>query len=103
MNREDIEKIQDAIENYFKGIYHGDTELLKSVFHPKALLFGDIQGQTYFKNVPEYIEGVKNRKSPGELGEKFRMQIISIERLGEIAFVNLHVPMFDFNYYDYLS
>jgi hypothetical protein len=64
---------------------------------------GDINGQPYFKNLTEYLDGVKVRKSPSELGEEFRMKILGIDVLNDIAHVRLHVPMLGFNYYDKLA
>ncbi|MDI9257929.1 nuclear transport factor 2 family protein [Flavobacterium sedimenticola] len=95
--------IQQTIQNYFNGIFNGDTMLLLKVFHPNCLLIGDINGQPYFKDVNQYLMGVKERKSPSELSEPFRMEILSIEVLGNNAVAKLHVPMLGFNYYDFLS
>lgn len=95
--------IQETIADYFKGIFFGDIPKLRSVFHPHCLLIGDINGQPYFKTVNEYLEGVQNRKSPNDLGEVFKMKILSIECRNSIAYIKLHVPMLGFNYYDYIS
>lgn len=103
MYKEEIQELYLTIQNYFDGIFYGDTVKLQSVFHPRSLLFGDIKGQPYLKNVEEYIEGVKNRKSPSSLGESFRMKLISIEILNQVAYAKLHCPMYDFNYYDYIA
>ncbi|MDB5127109.1 nuclear transport factor 2 family protein [Mucilaginibacter sp.] len=92
-----------VLSNYFNGIFKGDVELLRSTFHPQALVSGDINGQPYFKSLDQYLDGVKNRKSPFELGETTRMEILSIEIINSIAIAKVHVPMFDFNYYDLLS
>jgi hypothetical protein len=89
--------------NYFEGIFKGDVELLRSTFHPQALVIGDINGLPYFKSLDQYLDGVKNRKSPFELGETFRMEILAIEIINSIAIAKVHVPMFDFNYHDLLS
>jgi uncharacterized membrane protein YiaA len=89
--------------NYFNGIYNGDTALLEKTFHPKALIVGDIKGLPYFKTVDQYLEGVKNRKSPNELGEKFKMEIISLEIINHTAVAKVKVPIFEYNYYDQLS
>ncbi|QIK59178.1 nuclear transport factor 2 family protein [Dysgonomonas sp. HDW5A] len=97
------QKIIAVIDNYFKGIFEGDVSKLKSIFHPNALLFGDIANEAYFKHVDEYLEIVNNRKSPKENNENFKMEIISIEILGNNAVAKLHVPMLGFNYYDLLS
>ena len=92
-----------VLSNYFNGIFKGDVELLRSTFHPQALVTGDVKGQPYFKSLDQYLDGVKNRKSPFELGETLRMEILSVEIINTIAIAKAHVPMFDFNYYDLLS
>jgi len=92
-----------VLSNYFKGIFNGDVELLRSTFHPQALVGGDINGQPYFKTLDQYLEGVKNRKSPLVLGEPFRMEILAVEIINSIAIAKVHVPMFEFNYHDLLS
>lgn len=100
---DDQQEILAILDKYFKGVYHGDVELLRSVFHPKATLFAEVRGQPYFKLLEEYLAGVANRQSPQELGEPFRMKTTSVERIHNIAFAKLHCPMLGFNYYDYLS
>lgn len=95
--------ITALLNHYFEGIHNGDVKLLKSVFHEKALIVGDVNGNPYFKTVGEYLEGVGSRKSPKELGESFRMEIISVEVINKTAVAKARVPIFDFNYYDQLS
>ena len=103
MYKEKVLIIEEIIKSYFEGIYHGDVQKLKGAFAPAALLYGDIKGQEYFKTLNDYLEGVQNRKSPHELGEDFRMEILSVEILGNVATAKLHVPMLGYNYYDFLS
>ena len=95
--------VSAVLSNYFKGVFKGDVELLKSTFHPQALVAGDVNGQPYFKSLDQYLDGVKNRKSPFELNEKFRMEILGIEIINSIAIAKAHLPMFEFNYHDLLS
>jgi len=92
-----------VLNNYFTGVFSGDTALLREVFHPDALVAGDINGHAYFKSVAQYLHGVENRQSPFELNEKFRMEILSIEIINSIAIAKVRLPMFEFNYYDLLS
>lgn len=103
MYTQETTEIQSLIDDYFKGIFYGDVVKLRLAFHPQCLLLGDINGLPYFKNVDEYIEGVRNRKSPHEQGENFRMEILGIEILGNNAIAKLHLPMLGYNYYDFLS
>jgi len=98
-----IKDIQAVITDYFEGVFYGNIQKLESAFHPKCLLIGDINGNPYFKNREEYLEGVKTRKSPNELGESFDMKIIGIETLGNNALAKVHLPMLGYNYYDFLS
>ncbi|WP_024769874.1 nuclear transport factor 2 family protein [Aquimarina macrocephali] len=98
-----LEEIQAVLQNYFEGIYNGDVVQLKEVFHSETLLFGDIKGVPYFKAITEYIDGVKSRKSPRDLGEDFKMEILSIEILGNNAIVKAQLPMLGYNYFDFLS
>lgn len=103
-NQIEIQAITDAIENYyFKGIYEGDEILLGSIFQPGTFLFGDVNGQPYFKTVDLYLDGVKNRQSPKDSGKPFKGEILHISVVNSIAVAELNVKMYDFNYRDFLS
>lgn len=103
-NQIEIQAITDAIENYyFKGIYNGDEILLGSIFQPGTFLFGDVNGQPYFKTVDLYLDGVKNRQSPKDSGKPFKGEILHISVVNSIAVAELNVKMYDFNYRDFLS
>lgn len=95
--------VSALVMQYFEGIYNGDIEKLEGVFHPQALVVGDVKGVEYFKTVGQYIEGVKSRKNPKEVGETFKMEIVSIEIINQTAIVKARVPIFGYNYYDLLS
>ncbi|KAA2223671.1 nuclear transport factor 2 family protein [Chryseobacterium sediminis] len=97
-------EIRNVIENYyFKGIYEGNTDLLKKAFYEGALLFGDVDGVPYFKTAEQYIEGVGNRVSPEKSGKGFKAEILSIDVINSIATVKLNVRMYDFNYYNFIT
>ncbi|WP_350284768.1 nuclear transport factor 2 family protein [uncultured Croceitalea sp.] len=99
-NRKEIEKV---INNYFEGIFNGNTAQLESCFHENVFIYGDIKGIEYLKGIGEYLEGIKTRESPKDLKETFKMKIIGVDIIGNIAMVKLHVPILGYNYYDYLS
>ncbi len=103
MYKEEINKIENLITDYFHGIYIGDVNLLGNCFHDNVYIYGDIKNVDYLKSIKEYLDGVKSRKSPRDLGETMEMKIIGIDIIGKIAMVKLHVPMLGYNYYDYLS
>ena len=96
-------QILGVLDDYFGGIYTGDVERLRSAFHPSAVLWGEIKGKPYHKALDDYLDAVRNRTSPQALGEAFRMEAISIEVQGAIAFAKARCPMLGFDYVDLLS
>ena len=90
-------------QNYFEGIYQGNVDLLKQIFHPGTLVFGDINGVPYAKTLQQYLEGVASRQSPKDSGKPFKGEIISIKVVNSIAIAEVKVKMYDFYYYDLLS
>ncbi|MDB5155206.1 MAG: nuclear transport factor 2 family protein [Mucilaginibacter sp.] len=103
-NRQDSLAISDVLENhYFKGIYEGDVDILREIFNPGTLLFGDVKGEPYAKTLNEYLGGVKTRQSAKDSGKPFKGTIISIDIVNSIAIARVHVKMYDFNYDEFLS
>lgn len=98
------EAIKYALEDYyFKGIYEGDLSLLKEIYFPGTLLFGDVKGQPYFKNLDQYLDGVKNRVSPKDIDKPFEGEIIDIRVTNSIAVAEVKLKMYDFYYHEFLS
>ncbi len=103
MYKENFKEIEKVIENYFEGIFLGDASKLGSCLIDSTIIYGDINGEPYKKTMEEYLEGVRNRQSPKDLGEPFAMETVGIDILGNIAMAKVHLPMLGYNYYDYLS
>lgn len=103
-NRDELAAITYALEDfYLKGIYEGDVDRLRKVYHPNALVLGDVNGVPYAKTLEQYLDGVKNRQSVKNSGKPFKGTLISIDIINSIAVVKLHVKMYDFNYDEFLS
>lgn len=103
-DEEALTAIEQALKGYyFKGIYDGNVELLKVVFHPGTLLFGDVKGQPYAKSLAEYLHAVAHRTSPKDSGKPYQTDIIRIEVINSIAVAKVRITMYEFNYYDLLS
>lgn len=96
-------EILKLTDQYFSGVFNGDTELLSSLFDPAAQVYGVVDGKPYHKTAAAYIDGVGNRQSPASLGEPYRMRTMAVDVLGEIANVRLHSPQFNFDYHLYLT
>jgi hypothetical protein len=109
-NSKKVETTQDSIaitrvleDHYFKGIYEGDINMLRQVYYPGTLLFGDVKGQPYAKTLDQYLDGVAHRQSPKDSGKPFKGTIISIDVVNSIAVAKLHVKMYDFEYDEFIS
>ena len=100
---DDHQAIAQVLGDYFSGLYTGDIGLLRSVFHPQAASFADVDGEAFHKSVGDWLVGVANRASPAVLGERCEMRVLSVDVTGAIAIAKVHVPARGFNYYNYLS
>lgn len=103
MYQDEISAILATVNLYFDGIYVGDVEKLRRTFVETAHIYGDIRGEAYAKSLEEYLASVKTRDSPAMLNEAFEMEVLGIEVLGHVAMAQVHVPIFRYNYYDFLS
>lgn len=97
------QEIDSLLKKYFDGLFYGDTTLLRSVFHPQALLFGEVRGAPYQNSLEGFLNAVAQRQSPHQRGEEFCMEALGIEVLNQIAYVKARCPMLGFNYFDYLA
>ena len=100
---ENNKAIIELVNRYFKGIQSGDTALLKTTFYENAFLFGDVNNEPYAKTLDEYLLGVANRISPNNSGQPFEAEILSIDVINSIAVAKLHVRMYTFNYYNFIT
>ena len=96
--------ISKVLENgYFKAIYEGDVNTLKSTFVAGALLFGDVKGQPYAKTLDQYLDVVQHRQSPKDSGKPFKGDILNIKVVNSIAIAEVKVKMYEFHYHEFLS
>jgi len=103
-NKQEVITITHILEDhYFKGIYEGNLDLLHPIYYTGTLLFGDVKGQPYAKNLEQYLDGVKNRVSPRDSSKPFKGEIVNIQVVNSIAFAEVKVKMYEFNYHEYLS
>ena len=96
-------EILRVISTYFRGVYKGDVGTLRDIFHRRAQLFGEVNGHGSQKSLADYLEHVKSRKSPADLGEPFLMRALAIDVAGSIAMAKLKCPMSGLNYIVFLT
>lgn len=96
-------EVSALLRTYFEGLYYGDAERLRSVFHPRALLFGEVGGTRYRGPVQGFLDAIASRRSPHARGEEFSMAALEVQLMNRVAYVRARCAMLDFNCLDYLA
>ncbi|HEX7013148.1 MAG TPA: nuclear transport factor 2 family protein [Steroidobacteraceae bacterium] len=96
-------EVSALLRTYFEGLYYGDAERLRSVFHPRALLFGEVGGTRYRSSVEDFLDAISSRHSPHARGEEFRMAALEVQLMNRVAYVRAHCPTLGSNCLDYLA
>ena len=71
--------------------------------HPKACLFGHLQGASVHVSLNQWIEMIESRPVPAEAGEAFDMRIVSTDVTGQVATVKVADLYRGLRFTDYLS
>ena len=95
--------VLELIETYFEGIYTGNADGLRHVFHPMAQATDRAMEQFRVRSAAEYIEGVASRQSPQERGEARAMTVLAVEVFDGVASVTARLEMLGRRYYNVLS
>ena len=56
--------VEGILQEYFDGLYHGDTDRLSRVFHPQAIYASATGGELVYLTIDEYFPIVDARPSP---------------------------------------
>lgn len=81
----DFDAVAQVLSDYFDGLHHSDTTLLKRVFHPSAQYACATDGSLLLRTMDEYLPIVDARPSPASRGEARRDRILSIEFAGPVT------------------
>ena len=96
---------REPLGPYFDGLYEGDAEKMREIFHPRCLLHSAPLGRLDVSELEPYLARVKGRPSPRSLGQKrFDATPSSIAATAEgAAFAILRTARAPRLYTDYLS
>lgn len=78
-------EVARVLADYFDGLYHGDTTILRRVFHPAAQYACATAGTLLQLRMDEYFPIVDARPSPASRGEARTDRIVSIEFAGPVT------------------
>lgn len=74
-----------VLSDYFDGLHHSDTQILRRVFHPSARYACATDGSLLVLGMEEYFPVVDKRPSPASKGEPRTDRIVSIEFAGPVT------------------
>jgi hypothetical protein len=80
-----FDAISTVLQNYFDGLHHSDTQILRDVFHPAAIYACATDGTLLTLRMDEYFPIVDQRPSPASRGDERTDRIISIEFAGPVT------------------
>ena len=95
----DHETIVGLLNDYFDGLFEGDVEKLRSIFHDDAWL----KGNNYRKTLNEWLEAVANRPIPRDEGMEYNFNIQSLEIIGDQAMAKVDAPLLAAHFIDFLG
>ena len=96
--------VTQALGTYYDGLYHGDTAMLRKIFHPDARYVTASNGELLHLDMPSYLSKVEARESPANIGEPYGYTLESIEFAGAVtASVRMRSFMLGKHFIDFLS
>ena len=101
----EIEAIRKTVNKYGDGITNGDVALLRSAFHPKAMMYGASGDTTTTIMEIEGLFGyVASQEAPATTGEQHRCSITKIDVARHAANVEvLQENCYGVNYVNYFQ
>ncbi|HPW17455.1 MAG TPA: nuclear transport factor 2 family protein [Candidatus Aminicenantes bacterium] len=89
MGIEDIRAVRAVMEDYVRGAYDADIGLLRSCFHPSAVMNGYLLGHAVLATPEVFFQDVAGKPAMSKTGAPFRCEITHIDVAGDIASVTL--------------
>ena len=95
----DYHNITELLKSYFDGLYDGDVDKLRLIFHEDAWL----KGNNYRKTRNEWLDAVASRPIPRDEGMEYNFNIQAIEIIGDQAMAKVDVPLLAAHFIDFLG
>jgi hypothetical protein len=80
-----FDAVKAVLSDYFEGLYRSDTNILRRVFHPRALYACATGGTLLRLDMDEYFPMVDQRPSPHSKGQARSDRILAIEFVGPVT------------------
>jgi hypothetical protein len=100
----ELEAIRRTVNKYGDGITNGDIALLRSAFHPKAMMYGNSGDSTMIVEIEGLFAYVAAQEAPATTGEQHHCQISKIDVAGHVASVEVvQENCYGVNYINYFQ
>lgn len=104
MNADDRAKINGLMQRYFDGLYHSDSQVLRTVFHPELSYVNATPGTHEFLDLEAYMTRIDNRTPPASRNDPRAETIQNVTlKGGQIGMVEAEMMMIGRNYQDLLT
>ena len=99
----DSAALEALVQEYFLGMYEGDADRLRRIFHPQCWLFGENRNGRHEFPLSDFIDQIAGEPAPKGEGEPFDMRLVSLDRTGSVAVAKAAVCYQGRRYTDYLT
>lgn len=102
-HNEDIKRIKNQVNLYFKGTYQGDISQLERAFHPQARITGLIDQQYFDWTLAEFTTRVTAKPTAENKNEPYDKEIIFVDKVNNAAMVKARVVVGSLVFIDYIT
>jgi 4-oxalocrotonate tautomerase len=100
----ELNAIRKTVETYVEGMRTGNVELLRQVFHPKAMMYGAGREHVLILEIESFYVFLSSTDPPSKTGEPLQCFISCIHYDGHAAFVEMiEEASFGRDYTDYFQ
>ena len=97
-------EVQDLMTRYFEGLYHSNSDILRTVFHPDLAYVNGTEGTYEHMGLDAYMTRIDARTPPASRGDARDAVIERITFKGtRIGMVEARMTMMGRNYQDLLT
>lgn len=82
---QDHPEVELVLNNYMKGTYEGDVELLRSTFHPEATMSGYMGDELIIGDPEPFFADIEKNPSMSSQNMKYKGEIKKLQVNGNIA------------------
>ena len=81
----EVSAVRKVMEKYIEGSYTADVPLLKSIFHPDALMSGYYEGELGIGSPEPFFAELMEATSSKDAGDAYAGEVVFIHIDGDIA------------------